>query len=325
MTPSVILAAGCLILYYQMVRASHPDLCGPLPLKFVPSYVKALLHTSFWAYLFCISYVIYTTTDRLMVNAGFGASQVTSYQLNYKLCEMTLPIIIGVGFVFLPKIVIRIVSPEQKEKLIGRAMAEKLRKLQTFLGCAVSITYLAVNTLFVRWWFGPQASASFDLQAAFAFTLLLSVSSESAIQLWGRISESALQKASTTVVLSALVNLGLSYVAMKIGWIEGIAWATWIARAFFAAFAIRAVSAEFEIPVWRWLANVFLVPTILLAISICLKELISPQTALEWIVLAVCNLILLVISFFICGLRPSLFREELIALKDVLRVSGEKA
>ena len=71
MLPSVVLTAGCLLLYRQMVCASHPDLAGPFPLRLESTYVKTLLKSSFWAYLFSISYYIYTATDRVMVIAWF--------------------------------------------------------------------------------------------------------------------------------------------------------------------------------------------------------------------------------------------------------------
>jgi len=320
MLPSVVLAAGCLFLYRQMVHVSHPYLGGPLPLRLVPAYAKTLLQSSFWAYLFTVSYSIYTATDRLMVNAGFGASQVTPYLLNYKLCDMALMLIIGIGFVGLPKIVTNILSPEPERKKMGRAGAEKLRKIQTFLGCAAGIVYLTVNNVFVYWWFGPHVVVPLSLQLAFAFTLLLVVSSETAIQFWGRLSETGLRNAAVTAILSSLVNLGLSYVAMSVGWIAGIAWATWLARAFLAWFAIRAVCAEFQISNFHWLSNVFLIPTIGLLASFFFIDWLMPHTAIQWFLLAGGNLVILLLCFFLCGLRPSLFREEIRAFLHLLSI-----
>jgi O-antigen/teichoic acid export membrane protein len=324
MVPSVVLAAGCLLLYRQMMRASHVDLAGPFPLQLEPACVKALLQSSFWAYLFSISFCIYTATDRLMVNAGFGASRVTPYVLNFRLCDVALMLIIGVAFVAMPGVVARILNPDERQKIEGRIAAEKIRKIQTFLGCVASIFYLTVNDVFVRWWFGANTAVPLNLQAAFAFTLLLTAASDNAIQLWGRLSESGLRNGSIAAILSALVNLGLSYAAMSVGWIAGIAWATWVARAFFALFAIRAVCTEFQIPSRRWLVSVFIAPTIMLAASFFLIKWISPHMASQWLVLAGSNLVLIGLSFFLCGLRPSLFREELAALQSLIRGPREK-
>jgi len=319
MLPSIVLAAGCLFLYRQMVQMSHPELASPFPLKFEFIRAKALLQSSFWAYLFSISTCIYTATDRLMVNAGFGASQVTPYLLNYRLCDLATALILGIGFVALPKIVGNILSPEQERKRTGLAAVEKLRKIQTFLGCAAGISYLTINDVFVRWWFGPNIAVSLNLQMAFAFTLLLMVSSDSAIQLWGRLSETGLRNASVAAILSALINLGLSYAAMSVGWIPGIAWATWIARAFFALFAIHAVCIEFQIPVRHWIQNMILVPIGGLLISLLLIKWVQPHTSEQWLILVGSNLVLLLFCFFLCGLRPSLFQEELSALKGLIK------
>jgi len=201
---------------------------------------------------------------------------------------------------------------------VGRAAAEKLRKIQTFLGCATAISYLTVNDIFVRWWFGPNITVPLNLQMAFAFTLLLIVSSESAIQLWGRLSETGLRDAAVAAIISGLINLGLSFVAVSAGWIAGIAWATWVARAFFALFAIRAVCAEFQLSARTWLGNVFLIPTIGLLASFLLIKSMEPHKAEQWLILIGSNLIILLLCFFLCGLRPSLFREEIAAFQNLL-------
>lgn len=318
MVPSLVLTVGCLFLYRRMVRMSHPDLTGPLPLKFDPACARILLHSSFWAYLFSISSCIYIATDRLMVNAGFGASQLTPYLLNYKLCDIALALIINIGFVVMPNVIAGILSPEPDRKKEGIEKAEKVRRVQTFLGCAASIFYLVVNDVFVRWWFGANAAVSLDLQLAFAFTLLLTAASESAIQLWGRLNEAGLQKAAIAAIVSAIINLELSYVAMSIGWIAGIAWATWIARGIFALLAIRAVCGEFQISPRGWLGNVFLVPSIMLVSSFLLIRWISPHTTSQELVLVGSNLALLLLGFFLCGLRPGLFHEEIAALRKLL-------
>jgi len=321
LVPTVVLAAGCLLLYRQMVHATHPDLSGPFPLKFEPSYSKALLQSSFWAYLLSISYYIYITTDRLMVNAGFGASEVTPYLLNFKLSDLALTIIMGIGYVSLPKVAVRILSPDSGEKREGCASAEKLRKIQIFLGCAAGIFYLTVNDAFIRWWFGTDTAVSLNLQMAFAFTLVVIVSTDVTIQLWIRLSEASLQKAAIAAIVCALINLGLSYVAMSVGWIAGVAWATWVARAIFGLLAMRVVCPAFQLSSGNWLKDVFLIPMSGLLISFFLIKWISPHTMTQWLVLIGSDLVILLLIFFLCGLRPSLFREEVGAFRSLLKSS----
>ncbi len=103
-------AAFTLVLMLFYVRASHPLLANLLPLKLDAATSRPLLQSSFWAYLCSLGSVIYVATDPLVIQNGFAPGQVTPYNCNYKLCELSLFVVVSASYVSMPKITQWLVS-----------------------------------------------------------------------------------------------------------------------------------------------------------------------------------------------------------------------
>jgi len=70
------------VVVWWLLRVAHPALAMLRPLTTQRVYWRELLSTGGFVYLYGLGAVVFTMTDRLLVNAGFGAAVVASYFLN---------------------------------------------------------------------------------------------------------------------------------------------------------------------------------------------------------------------------------------------------
>lgn len=229
--PTVIATLFNVILAVIFLRTSHPWLAGLRPLRFHLPTALSLFSLTGWAFLVTMGNVIYTTTDRLLINAGFGPGRVTTYQLNYKLCELAIPTLAMFSFLLMPKLTQLIASPVELDRAKAISNFLKLNQIQTFLGCTAALSYLLINDFFIQLWIGSAQQAPLLWQFAFACNLAITVSGDAVVQVAGRCGLHGVRSAGLAIGGTALLNLVLSYLSMTWDWIAGIALATVLAQA----------------------------------------------------------------------------------------------
>jgi len=189
------------------LRRSHPELASVLPISFDRARFTEIMRKSFWVYLYCIGGTVYIITDRLVINAGFGAAQLPPYHLNFKLCELALFVIGSASFVSIPKIAVWIASADPDVRQRGGAEVARLSRFQTFLGCAAVLSYLAINDAFMRWWVGEAYRVPLSWQAAFAANMGVTAAGYAGYDLAARCGAEGLRFGAKVVAAGVLVKV----------------------------------------------------------------------------------------------------------------------
>ena len=293
-----------------MIRISHPWMGDLTPIKFDWSEMRALMSTSFWVYFATLGSLIYVATDRIVINAGFGPGAVAPYQLNYKLCELSVTILCASSFVALPAIVMRLLNPNKTEHEHGLYATLRLQRLQVFAACAAGIAYLLINDWFIRVWLGPDFHVPLALQIAFALNLAVTISGDIGIQMLGRLDPSGVRIAGLTIGATGLLNLGLSYAAMKAGWILGIASATVVAQS--AASLIMTYHTCRLLDVnWRpWVMRTWLLPLGVIGLAAIIRKAIPLESFSNAAVMVGIFLLLTMAVAWMLGIRREMIMAE---------------
>src|ERR1043166_8896809 len=188
--PHIVGSALALLLHWSLVRISHRPLSAILPMRFDTRLTATLGERSFWVYLCSLGNVIYTSTDRLIINAGFGSAQVPRYQFNYRLCELALFAVVAAGFVSMPKITQWLGSPRSEQPGPAGTAIPRPARFPTALGCVAAFLYLAVNDWFMTVWFpGRDMRGPLLWQIAFACNLAITAGGGASVHLPGRVSD----------------------------------------------------------------------------------------------------------------------------------------
>ena len=204
-------AAGALSLAaaWLIHHHSHPVFAERLPYPREP-LLRELAATSIWSYLFALATLVYISTDRLIVNAFLGAATVPVLLFNGKLGELAITLVVTAGGVAMPKIVTRMLSEQTEQRAAGHRDGWKLARMQSFLGVAFALGYLWVNRWFVGHLYGPSLLGSDSLEGAVAVSLILGSNLDIYTQFTTRLHADGLRYAGTCVLLSAVMNFGLS-------------------------------------------------------------------------------------------------------------------
>jgi O-antigen/teichoic acid export membrane protein len=317
--PYMVSLAIALVFTWTYVRLSHGAIAELKPIRFDWQIVRRLLETSFWVYVTSLGSVIYTTTDRLIVNAGFGPAELPRFQLNNRLCELVYALVIAAGYSAMPKITQWMASPAADTR--ARAIAEMIRlsQFQTFFGCAAALTYLFINDLFIQVWIGADLIAPIFWQAAFAANLAMTASMDIALQVTLRTSDRGVREAGLLIAITAALNVALSLIAMKMGSIGGIALATTLAQTILGLCVSRKICTRFNLSWWPWAMRTSLLPLIVVAAGAALHAK-TPLNSWTHAALAMggYGATLAVISFG-TGVTPAFVREELGRLRAIIR------
>jgi O-antigen/teichoic acid export membrane protein len=217
-------------MWWICLRLSHPSLAEVRPFRLEYQFLRALVGQSFWVYFYSLGGSIFAVTDRLLVNAGFGAATVPAYTVNYKLCELSLFVIGTATYVSMPKIAQWMLAPAEAGHVRARTEVTKLARFQALLGAAAALAYLFLNDWFITLWLGAAYRMPLGLQAAFAASLAVSAAGHASLDLTARSGPRGLHYGAIVVVIAAVLNLGLSLVAVRLDRIAGIAWATVVAQ-----------------------------------------------------------------------------------------------
>lgn len=319
-----LLGVGQLAAMWAIYRHSHPVFREALPWRFDRVLLRDLAGTSFWSYLFGLSSLIYVSTDRLVVNAFFGAGTVPLYQLNYKLCELALALVITAGAVSMPKLVNLLLSANAGSREHGAAQTTRLAQFQALLGFAAGLGYLWGNDLFIRALFGAEYFAPPVLQAGFVVTLLLAANADVFIQLCGRLETKGLRLAAVVVMAAALLNLALSILAAAwLRWMPGVAWATFVAQ--LGSFFVIAEYVRRRdrlgprgLILWRSLVA----PLLFLGVAFAAKTALPPDSWTGGAALALVFALLLAAYGRVVGPRWGELMEEFASVRRLFKPAG---
>jgi O-antigen/teichoic acid export membrane protein len=304
--PTILVALLNIGLSLVFLRASHPWLANIRPLRFHLPTALSLFSLTGWAFLCTMGNMVYVTTDRLLINAGFGPGNVTTYQLNYKLCELAVPTLAMFSFLLMPKLTQLIASPEPSDRARATSNFLKLNQIQTFLGCTAALGYLLINDLFIRIWIGGEQQAPLLWQFAFACNLAVTASGDAAIQVAGRCGSHGVRAAGVAIGGTALLNLVLSYISMSYGSIAGIALATVLAQTILVYVLGKFSLGYLQIPRGPFLIKSLAFPLAIVTAFYVARLYFSISSSTLWII----YLATLFIVARALGINPGLLKEE---------------
>ncbi|HEU6449049.1 MAG TPA: hypothetical protein VFV23_11485 [Verrucomicrobiae bacterium] len=320
--PYICSAALIQITGWIYVKKSHPALGTVTPLRFERQQFAALFGNSFWVYLGSVASGIWVTTDVFLITAKFGANVVPAYLYNNKLAELAAFVATSAGIASTPKITQWIVSPEKNNRDRGMEELLRLSKFQTFICCCAALVYLAVNDWFMRFWLGADFQAPLLWQAAFAAYLAVLGTGYGAGDMAMRCCDGGIRITGIASLLSALLNLGLSVLAVllspKIGMtnsIFGIAFATVIAQSAQLVFLAGFTSRQLQIPWWKLFGNKWLLALGTAVFGFGLRMVLPPVNALNFSLL----IIILVVSFFLIARLLGISLKDLQREKEIFR------
>jgi O-antigen/teichoic acid export membrane protein len=307
------------VLGWWMLKWSHPWLGDLWPLKQNRKDWKSLAGTSGWMYLVSIGTVIYFATDRLVIGKVIGMAVIPTYVANYKICELSVTLIVTAAFVSFPKITQWISSPHKADR--DRLLVE-LNRLSIFeivLACGAVLGYLAFNNLFVRFWLGDNDhQAPLAWQIAFACNLAVTVGGNAGIQLSTRAGDKGFKLAGLAVAGTGLLNLGLSILSVRLGSITGVAAATVVAQSI-SSICLGIVTCRYlKISAARWAARCWLLPIALTLAAAGLKQLFPDDSLLHLSVLAACYLALFLAVCRLAGMTREMVRAEFMQARALL-------
>jgi O-antigen/teichoic acid export membrane protein len=312
-----------LALVWFMLKAAHPWLSELRPLKINFTYWRELLSASGWVYLYSVGGVIFLWTDRLLVNAGFGAAAVTPYQLNYKPCDIILQVVLAASFVSLPKLNQWIGSGKDDLMQRVRTESQRLNLFQSFAGTFAALGYLAFNFLFIEFWVGPKNHAPASLQLAFAMTMAVTSGGSAGIQIIGISGQKGLRTAGLAIGGFGLLNLALSFVAMRLGHMTGIAWATVVAESLLSLTLSWHTCRRLGISHAPWMFRSWLLPVLIVLAGAALQNQIGCQTWRQAGLLAAAFLPLALLHARLGGMNLKMLREELAIFRRFLPGKNE--
>jgi len=317
--PYACLAIVTLILPWLFTKYSHPELAGFGLIRVGWSTAWRLISQSFWVYLWTFGFLVYTTTDRLVINRFFGPEQTSRYYLNYKPCELAVFTLAGLTFFSLNKIIQWYWSPDLPEQ--RRAVNETLRlqNVSIFLASLVSLAYLAFNDIFIYLWLGPGNGVALALQAVFAANLAVTISGDTGTKIAGQISQRGTVFAGLMVATTGLINLLLSLLAAKAGLILGIAAATLVAQAFFGITTGCFTASHLGVSKIAWVIKTTALPTILLGVAFLVRSYLIPVTWFDGLLLSLAFFALLLGVAFLLRIDRGIFIEEWRIFRSMVR------
>jgi O-antigen/teichoic acid export membrane protein len=307
------------------LRLSHNHLAKMWPMSLAWRELLALAGKSFWVYLYCLSAGIYLAISRLLINAGFGPDQVPVYQYNNRLCELALFVIISASLASMPKITQWLASPDSSFRERALREAQRLNTFQTFIGCSAAVGYLVINELFIRYWLGKNLHAPVWWQAAFAANLAVTAAGYVGFDLAARCCENGIRVGGMGVALSALLNLGLSLLAMKFHKITGIAFAMVISQSLLTLGLGYYSCRQTGISWWQLTFKNWLLALAVVALGTVVRFYI-PLTSLSTAgINAAILLIVMLLLAGALGIKPGELRAEVQIVRDIFQKKRETA
>ncbi|MEQ1861088.1 MAG: hypothetical protein ABMA13_14220 [Chthoniobacteraceae bacterium] len=293
-----------LALGWWVLHKAQPALARLRPMRLEWPILRQMLADSAWVYVLGLGNFVYLTADRLLINGGIGPAFVPVYQLNNKLPELALMLIVSLTYVAMPKLALWLGSGRDDDRRRTETEAQRLNLIETLLGLAAAFGYLVINDAFIRLWLGDSMSAPLSWQIAFAASLAITIGSNVGIQLSTRVNERGLRFVGIVIGLTALLNFALSFAAMRAGSILGIAAATVLAQSLMTLTISRYLCGRLGLAWARWAARCWLVPVVAVA------AVAAVRWHHGWAVTSAAAIGIWLASAWLLGLRPALIRAE---------------
>ena len=300
-----------------MLRIAHPWLWRLRPILFDSKQWKDLAKTSIWAYLYNLGFAIYTTTARLLINAGFEASLVPRYLFNAKLCDLSLQIIGTACAVSLPKINQWLASPDPAIRETAKVEIQRLNLFQTLLAGTASIFYITLNDAFMQLWLGKAHLAPLSWQIAFALNLAVTASGNVSVQVGAVCGASGLRFTGVTIGLTGLLNFGLAFFSMKSGSILGIALAAVFAQSVLVLILGWQVCNFLKIDFRAWACKSWLLPLAVTGAACGMRAWVPLSGPLNIVLLLTADLLLIWLLAVAIGFRLDLLKHELRTIQGI--------
>ena len=316
--PALLSLGGQGLAFWWMLKVSHPFLGRVSPLRIDPAVWRNLIATSGWVYLYALGHAVFTATDRLLINSGFGPAAVPPYQFNFKLCELAIAVVVSASFVGQAKINLWIASPAEEFRERSRQAVLRLQLFQSLLGTAAALGYLAVNNLFIKLWVGDAYQVSAPLQWAFALTLAITCGGDAGNQIAGFCGPRGLRTAGLAIGVGALANLALSFVSMKLGSITGIAWATVAAQTGVSLYLARFTARHLGMSVRAFAVRAWLLPVASVSLLCVLHARVGSEDWRSIGLLLAASVVLLLLQARIAGAGREFIRHEWEQVRQML-------
>jgi O-antigen/teichoic acid export membrane protein len=322
--PYVACAFLNVVLVWFYVRVSYPRLAQILPLKFNWPLAQSLVASSFWMYLCSLGNSVYRNTDALVINASPLRDSMLVYSWNYKFCDLAVFAAITASTVALPKITQWMASLEPEDQKRVRVEMNRLNQFQTLIGCGAALAYLLGNNLFMKIWMMHKQDvippAPLLWQTAFALNMVVTTCGDASIQLSLRSGSRGLRFAGSVIGLTALLNLGLSILAIRHQWIAGVAFATVLAQSVLSLLTSAYLCNRLNLPFITWAVRSWVIPVAGISFAAFLRFKFPEDTIRDLGILALCYLGMLVVAAWGLGIKPAFIKEEL----KILRSFGRK-
>jgi O-antigen/teichoic acid export membrane protein len=304
---------------WRMLKWSHPSLGDLRPLSWDRRIWKTLAAASGWAYLWNLGSTIYFVAARLVINAWIGPATVTTYQFNYKICELSVSLILAASFVSQPKIMQWLASgdPANHQRVVTEV--NRLNVFQIICACAAALGYLAINDLFIRLWLGPGYHAPLAWQAAFACNLAVTCSGDAGIQLAARSAKTGMKIAGLFVGGTGLLNLALCILAAQRGSTTGVAVATVIAQSVLTVGLGIVACRNLGMSSARWVAKSWLLPLAATVAAAGLKSRLPDESFAHIGSLIGIYAVLLLIVCAVAGMNAEMLRAEISLVRSLFR------
>jgi len=307
---------------WSLLRMAFPRLAGVLHLKCDFAQWRDLAFTSGMLSFSILGGFIFTMTDRLLVNAGFGAGMVPSYYFNYKPVEMALSVILTASYVSFNKINLWINSGSSETLVRARAAIERLNLFQLLAGAACAMAYLALDNTFIKLWVGHTFQQPIFLQWAFALTLVVTTAGDTGITAAYVFGRPGLRRACLVTAFTGLLNLGLSFAAMRSGWLAGIAYATVVAQTLLSLYLGYYTCRQLQLSFGRWFRRSWLWPVMAVSLVAVLQYEVGSTRLADVLLLLGMTCVVLILLAFAAGMTRELILEELKIVRSFLGRGG---
>jgi O-antigen/teichoic acid export membrane protein len=314
----VDLALACVYL-----KVAFPDLARMFPLRFQLKPAVLLAESSFWMYLVGLGYNVFTSCDRLVIEAFFGGTQVAIFHYNYRPCELAMTLIFTAGLVTVPKLTqwLAASGPEARARAVSGL--DRLNQFQTMLGCAVALGYLLADDFFIRVWLGKDMhmQAPLLLQIAFALNLAVNTGRDAGLQAAMRCGDNGVRVVGVYVVSGAMINLALALLAGKMGSVPGIAFAAGIGQSFLGLGTGLYFCRRLELAWLPWAMKSWFIPVAAVSLGAAARWFIHPDSVVNVLALIGAYLLLILAVAWVQGVRLALLKEEFNIVRSFLRRS----
>jgi O-antigen/teichoic acid export membrane protein len=305
------------LLGWVWIRLSHAPLGTVRPLTVEWKQFVMLAGKSFWVYLYSLSGSIYTAISTLVITARFGPELLVTFRYNSKLCELAYFVVNSACVASLPKITQWLASPEANARERGLRETERLNRFQTLLGCSAALVYMILNDWFIGVWLGKGLHAPVSWQAAFAANLAVTSGGLAGFELAARCSDGGIRVGGITVIVTALLNLGLSLVAMRLGSIFGIALATLATQSVLTLslgwYACRQMRASW----WRLSLRNWFLAMATVGVGVASRIYLPIQSALTAGAAAVICLVTVLLAALLLGIGINDLRQEWAIMRGI--------